>query len=77
MLINQIGVEEEPTVVELRPRRSGESARASRVTLTDLLGAVWSVELPSEPDPGDSSVTTLVPRGDGPSASEPRHADVA
>ncbi len=75
MLINQIGVEGEPTVVELR---AGRPDPASRVTLTDLLGAVWSLGTESEPEAIGSPVTTLVPPGEGADPlDEPRHADVA
>ena len=78
MLINQIGVEPEPPVVELRPRRPGEAPLESRVTLTDLLGAVWSVDLPGEPEPDGSRVTTLeLPGRDVSSARESPRADVA
>ena len=79
MLINQIGVEGEPTVVGLRPRRRGGPDPASRVTLTDLLGAVWSVGLVGPPDEGGpTGVTTLVsPEAGAASTSEPRRADVA
>ena len=79
MLINQIGVEEEPTVVALRSRRSGESPGVARESLTDLLGAVWSVGLVGPPDEGGpTGVTTLVsPEAGAASTSEPRRADVA
>ncbi|MHB1905417.1 MAG: hypothetical protein ACYCRG_00715 [Acidimicrobiales bacterium] len=78
MLINQIGVEGEPTVVELRPGRRSRPEPASRVSLTDLLSAVWSVGPAGDADEGGSEVTTLVPpdEGDG-TTSEPRRADVA
>ncbi len=59
MLINQIGVEDEPTVVTLHPGgRSGPDS-ASRVTLTDLLKAAWILGPTPEPDETRSSVTTL------------------
>ena len=75
MLINQIGVEDEPTVVELRASRPDP---ASRVTLTDLLGAAWSLETETEPEAIGSPVTTLVPPGEGADPlDEPRRADVA
>ncbi len=78
MLINQIGVEEEPTVVALRPRRADEAVRARRETLTDLLCAVWSAGVAVQTEEGGRSVTTLVPRvEDDPPASAPRRAHVA
>ena len=76
MLINQIGVEEEPRVVTLRPGLRGEPDPASRVTLTDLLEAAWTLGPAPEPVEAASSVTTLEPPvEDG--TSEPLRADVA
>lgn len=81
MLINQIGVEGEPTVVELRPGRRGRPDPARRVSLTDLLSAVWSVGPAGgsgASDEGGSDVTTLVtPEERDATAREPRRADVA
>ena len=75
MLINEIGVEDEPTVVELR---TGRPDPASRITLTDLLGAVWSLGADTEPEAIGSPVTTLVPLGEGAGRiDEPPRADVA